>query len=488
MASASPNGPARSVAGWPLAAPPSTSSGPHGHDHLRAQRLTLATALVCAVATAIVVTVPGVRFAYRLPELHIALETAATLAALLAAYLVYGRLRRSSRLDDLLLAAGLLVLGGTNLCFSALPAAIAGGEPTEAASWAAAAGRSVGSVLLVAAAYAGPRRVRGHGRKLAWAVLVPLALIAVSAAVFESRLPAAVEAHLSPDDTRHPQIDGHPTVLAVQALAATLYFLAAVGFTRRAARSGDDLMRWFGVACTLAAFSRVNYLLYPSLYSQWVYTGDAFRLLFHLIVLLAAAREISVYWSTAAEAAILEERRRIARDLHDGLAQELAYVRRNLAELDEEQPAAARASAGVARALAESRRAIAALTEPLDEPADRVLERVAYEAARRAGGSVRLDLERDVALEPERREMLVRIASEAIANALRHSGTNVVHVALSNGSGVRLRVSDAGRGFDPHSPTTGFGLVSMRERAAAAGGTLEISSQPGRGTNVELTL
>ncbi len=455
---------------------------------LRSWTLTGATAILAGIATLVIVSVPDVRFAYRLPALHVALETAATLAALLAAYLVYGRLKRSSGLNDLLLAAGLFVLGGTNLCFSALPAAIAAGEPTESASWAAAAGRGVGSVLLVAAAYAPARRVRRHGMALAWAVSVPLAGIGVAATLLQSKLPTAVEAHLMPEDSGRPDLVGHPAVLTVQALAAAFYLLAALGFTRRAGRTGDDLMRWFGVACTLAAFSRVNYVLYPSLYSEWVYTGDAFRLLFHLVVVFAAAREISVYWVAAAEAAVLEERRRIARDLHDGLAQELAYVRRNLAELDEDEPAAARASAGAARALAESRRAIAALTEPLDEPADRVLERVAYEAARRAGGTVRLELERNVTLDPKRRETLLRVASEAIANALRHSGSDVVRVGLSNGSGVQLRVSDDGRGFNPHSATAGFGLVAMRERAAAAGGELSISSRPGRGTEVELTL
>src|SRR2546429_2424115 len=84
------------------------------------------TAVLAAVATLLVVLVPGLHFAYRTPELRVALETTAALVATLTAGLVYGRFRRSSRLDDPLLAGALGPLAETKLCFAAGPPPVLG--------------------------------------------------------------------------------------------------------------------------------------------------------------------------------------------------------------------------------------------------------------------------------------------------------------------------------------------------------------------------
>jgi len=144
---------------------------------------------------------------------------------------------------------------------------------------------------------------------------------------------------------------------------------------------------------------------------------------------------------------------------------------------------------GAARALAESRRAIAALSEPIDRPLDAVLAEAAQDVAAREGTQVALSLAPDVTVGPAHAEALVRIASEAITNAARHGGAQLVRVQLEANGGVALRVADAGRGFDPSRPRPGgFGLVSMRERAEALGGRLHVSSTPGHGTVVEVRL
>ena len=92
----------------------------------------LTAALVSAAATAAVVFVPALRFAYRVPQLHVALETSAALIGLLAAYLVFGRFRRSGRLDDFTLCYSLSLLAFSNLFFAAIPA-IASAAPTGSA-------------------------------------------------------------------------------------------------------------------------------------------------------------------------------------------------------------------------------------------------------------------------------------------------------------------------------------------------------------------
>jgi hypothetical protein len=109
-------------------------------------------------------------------------------------------------------------------------------------------------------------------------------------------------------------------------LGALLYAVAAVALTRKAARSPDELLRWVGAACVVGVFARVHYMLYPSLYSEFVYTGDLLRLGSYLLMLVGATREIRSYWAARQEAAVLEDRHRMARDLHDGLTQELTYI------------------------------------------------------------------------------------------------------------------------------------------------------------------
>lgn len=91
-------------------------------------------------------------------------------------------------------------------------------------------------------------------------------------------------------------------------------------------------------------------------------------------------------------------------------------------------------------------------------------------------------------MEPHVREQLVRIAREAVANAVRHAGTDRVRVELSAHDGLRLRVEDDGRGFDTERPQQGHGLVSMRERASMLGASFSVSSRRDSGTVVEVVL
>lgn len=451
--------------------------------------LGLVTAL-CAAITAVAALWPGLPVAYRLPELHIALETAEAIIASLAAYLVAGRFARRRRLDDLVLAYALGVFALTNLVFGAVAAALVAG-PSRFATWAAIGGRLVGAIALCAAAFAPPRSIRLRSLS-APAVLLAAALPVAAVVVIsllEPDLPIGVDAEPVTEASEPPRLVGHPAVLGVQLLVMALFAGAAVGFARRAEREGDDLLAWLAAASVLGAFARVNFFFYPSLYTEWVSSGDAFRLLFYVTVLIAIAREVRLYWQTAAEAAVLEERRRIARDLHDGLAQELAFIARNLQRLDQGSPVVRRLEAGAARALTESRRAIAALSDPLERPLDVAVAEAAQDVAAREGTHVALALASDVTVTAAQREVLVRIVSEAITNAARHGQADLVRVELEDRGDIRLRVADAGHGFDPGSPRGGgFGLTSMRERAEAIGGRFRLTSAPGDGTEVEVLL
>ena len=464
---------------------------------LRPRTFTLLAAGVGALVTLVVTILPFVRFAYRSESLHIAIETTSALIAALAAYLIYGRVRRRCSLNDLALVAALVVFAFANLFLSALPAAFSGEERGEFATWAPLFARLLGAAMFAASALLPPVPVT-RARHVMFAVVAAcsLALAGIAAAVLTlgDRLPEGLDPRTAPHTLDLPEFAGHPSITALQVLAALLFGLAAAGFTRRAGQTGDELMKWFAAGSALAALARVNYAIFPSLYSDWVYTGDALRLAFYLVILLGAAREIRAYWRDVAEAAVLEERRRLARDLHDGLAQELAFIKLEAQRLARQLPDGARgagASLAVAadRALFDARRAIAALTEPIDRHIDELLAETAQELASRAGARVNLNVEPELEVEPHTREELLRIVREAITNATRHGRAETITVELSDGGGLRLRVADDGRGFDPDGPTgAGFGLTSMRERAEALGGEFRIASRPGVGTEMEVRL
>jgi signal transduction histidine kinase len=242
----------------------------------------------------------------------------------------------------------------------------------------------------------------------------------------------------------------------------------------------------------LAAFARLHYFMFPSLYSEWVYTGDVFRLGFYVLLVIGAAREIARLQRGAAEAAVLEERRRLARELHDGVAQELGFI----AVQAERHLAAGRATtelepvlSAARRGVDEARRAIAALTRPVDEPLEVAISDAVEDLEHRTGARVQLDLESGVHVEADAREQLLRILREAVTNAARHADGTAVRVELRNGDALRLRIDDGGPGFDPEARRPGrHGLSSMRERARTLGADLRIDSSAERGTAVELVL
>jgi signal transduction histidine kinase len=443
----------------------------------------LVMAAVSGIATLAVAVLPQLHFAYRAPLLHVALETGASLIALLAGFLVFGRLRRASRLNEMLLACALATLALLNLLYVMTPALV----PHDVMVLAALIGSSLGAVLFALAAFVPRGQMPRPGVALA-AVVTAVLITAVLAGEFTGRLPPAAVGLPDVQQVR-PDLYAQPAVLALQLFMTLLYSLAAFGYLRRSQRLGDEFYGWIAIAAVLAAASHLNYFLYPSLYGQWVHTGDIFRLCFYAVLLAGSIREIWSYWHALSQAAVAEERQRIARDLHDGLAQELAYLARNLdsLEADAGDGTLDRLRRAVERARLESRRAVSTLAAPTGQSIESAVAEAVAEVAERFHVALDLDLATGLRLPAARAEALVRIACEAVANAARHSGAGRVRLDLErDGPRARLRVSDRGRGFDPVAATvSGFGLVSMRDRARSVGGELRISSVPGRGSKVE---
>ena len=215
----------------------------------------------------------------------------------------------------------------------------------------------------------------------------------------------------------------------------------------------------------------------------------------HAAIALTNAR----LYERGRELSVLEERARLARELHDAVSQKLFSIRakaraagvlvgrdpdRAVAEIDSVASLAGQAHA-------ELRAVIDGLAPP-DLAAGELagsLRSYAVLAGRTYGAEVRFHAEQLPELGPQRATAVYRVAQEALHNALRHSGASVVCVTLSaRRRRVVLEVADHGRGFTPGAAPGGLGLASMRERAASAGGTLTVRSAPGEGTLVRLEL
>lgn len=448
------------------------------------------TAIVLVAATAALALAPQLHLGYPPEAADLALDTAASVIGLLACFLVFGRLRRRTRLNELLLACALAVLALSNLFLCTVPV-VAGWAPDDLTVWLAPVAMSFGALLFVLAAFLPDRRLRPSGPVVVLAagtVTTALLVTMILVPAFARSLPPQAAASLTSGPSDRP--GANPAQFSLQLAGAVLYGVAAVGFLRCWRRSGDEFLGWLAVAAMLAAASQVNYLL-SAMNPQSLYGADALRCFFYAALLIGSMREIWSYWHALSQAAVLQERQRIACELHDGVAQELAYLARNLESLDggADEDSLDRLRRAVERARLESRRVISAAAAPGGQPFEVALARAVTEVAERYHVKLGLDLTSDIRLSALRREAFVRIACEAVANAARHSGADQVDLRLErDGSGVRLWVSDQGHGFDPADPGGGFGLTSMRERAYSVGAELVVSSVPGRGSRVEVTL
>ena len=216
----------------------------------------------------------------------------------------------------------------------------------------------------------------------------------------------------------------------------------------------------------------------------------------HAAIALTNAR----LYERSRELSVMQERSRLARDLHDAVTQKLFSIRAHaraaavLAARDPVDVARVRTEIEVvgtlgAEAHAELRAAIDGLAPPdLGAGLAESLRRYAVLAGRAHGVPVRFTAGDLPALGPRAEAALYRVAQEALHNALRHAGASGVRVALSKTARqVVLEVSDDGHGFAPEASSGGLGLASMRERAAAAGAALAIRSGQ-TGTRVRMTV
>jgi signal transduction histidine kinase len=434
-------------------------------------------------ALALFVAYPTLRSTYELPQVRLVLDTAVALAAVLVAVLAGVRFSVDGRRLDLLLCAGFSAAAATTLFFGITP--LLGGQPLHRGeAWAGVGGRLLAGSLIAAAPFA--RGARVTARRTAFfealfAVGVGLVVIWTLARSLGTVLPP-----LAPD-----RGDQQPFMLtAGLAAQALVSLLAGIGFGLRYRSRGQDLDRWLALGATLALFAELHYVFTPLVSSRFVSQGDFLRLLSYAVLLVGVWRAIRF---AEFGRAVAEERARVAREIHDGLAQYLFAVSTHATMLENGAPPETTIpdlKQAATAAQQEAKFAILALSSASGTaPFDAALRR--YVDFLTSDGELEVDVEidSDVHLAPDEQIEVFRIVQEGLANARKHAGARRADVRIGmRGEERVVTVVDDGLGFDDESVTPGQGLKNMKARTASIGGGFRLDSKPGRGTALEVVL
>ena len=422
---------------------------------------------------------PGQRKPYDLPSLRLFLDTAVLLVSVIVCVLAYVRFTVERRRFDLYLLGGFFVTAATTLMFSIAPV-LDGGTVGRTEAWAGICGRLAAAALIAAAPFTSGR-ITTRARAIAAVVVLAVFLYALWA-VFRrlgTTLPLLDPGHRQP----------HLLTVAV-GLQAILCLTALVGFGLRYRAHTEDLDRWLAFGATIWLFAELHTVFTPSLSSDNVSQSDFLRLVSYGILLVGVWRAIR-----AAEfgRAVAEERARVAREIHDGLAQYLFAMSTQTTLLAGGAPVEKvlpRLQEATRAAQQEARFAVLALSSASGATQfDSALNR--YVEFLTADGQLDVDLEIEQAVElgPDEQIEIFRIVQESLANVRHHANARRATVLIGLRDGQRVvRIVDDGAGFDDKAESRGQGLRNIRDRTAAIGGALRLVSRPGSGTSLEVIL
>jgi signal transduction histidine kinase len=444
-------------------------------SNLSRDRATLiALAALTGAITVVIATRPAWLFVHS-PAIRAALETIIGLGVLVATAIAFLRVERTRAGNDLALAAALAVVSFTSLLLAVL--ALEHASPSGTLSWLSMPARLSGGVLFILAGRLRASELRRLPGRLALLLLVTvfmaaLALVGVALGqLLHGRVPSWI-----------------------QFVMAALYLTGALALMRRAQWGGDGAVRWFAAGAFGLAATRLTFTLLAPPASDWLSPGDVVRLVTSLLLLMAVRTELLAHIHQALESGIDDERRRLAREIHDGMAQELAFIvsqsRRLIGREPDQATLELLAEAGQT-ALADTRRTIYDLKRPSTKALSAAITESTLQVTSRAGLALDMEVDGEVPVSPEVEHALQRIVGEAVSNIAKHGEASTVSIRISSDDGrAVVRIADDGCGFDQrgHQRRRGYGLVSMTERAEALGGRLRMESKPGKGTMIEVAI
>lgn len=492
------------------------------------RRTDVAIALVpvaLAVATLMILLNPSVATAIVNPRLSVAIDATATAVAVAVAALAWVHFKEGPDPAALVRASAFLVLAALNALFVLVT--VAGFErafglsleaPGPLPLWAVILGRAAAAGLFVVAGLTALRRLvteRFSPALFLWLpALLVIGVIVVAAAVQPS-LPALLNAdalaRLGADPTARMLTAESPLLVTLQVVIGLGFLWAAALAYQvyRRDRRGTDA--FLAIGLMVAAFSQVHFAIHPGTYASLITTGDLLRVAFYGLLLVGLAsesrgdvralrhanEEILRLREADLARATADERARLAREIHDGLSQELWYAKLKQGRLllgsslvGEARRLAEEVAGAIESALAEARQAIMALRPSEGTTFSEVLEHYVEDFADRFGipADCLCDAEIDQLPASSQAELL-RIVQEALNNVRKHADATQVRVeASATETGMRVTIVDNGRGFSTREPATGYGLQGMQERAALIGATLRVESRTQVGTHVVVDL
>ncbi len=479
-------------------------------------RVLVAVGVLLTLGSALAIGLPGHGLHLAADEFDIPVDTFATVVTACVAVLAHTRFRERGEIDGLLQASAFLVAmaaNGYSLVLVVMADENAGLAPVgptgQLPIYFTTAARLMTAALLCGV---GLRRVTTFGaahRRLTLAV--PTLVLVASYPVLGGLVSALP--HLTEDFVAAPGATPPGSTLGgtvVQLGVGVLFLLAGMVARARWRTAGSMGDRFMSIALLFAAFAQVHVAFYPGTFPGLVTSGDVLRILFDLTLLMGIEAEATVVLRrlrvanarleelkrAEADRSALEERARLSRELHDGLAQDLWLAKLKVGRLAAEPELGPAATAlcddlksAIDAGLIEAQQAIMALrmtSSDTDAPLVHLLRNHATDYADRFGIRVEIDVDPDlprIALRAEAE--LLRIAQEALTNARRHADATVIWVGLRReGADLVLTIRDNGRGFESEAVGEGFGIAGMRERARLISGRLDVSSRPSEGTQV----
>lgn len=457
--------------------------------------------------------------------LDLIINTGAMLVAGAVAGLAWMRYRETREARSLLQSAAFLTLASVNALVLATAAAgtadrwgFSLDDPGSLPVLVFMAPRFVAAGLLLAAGWLA---LRGNDRSTTSGLvaLVPAAIVIALLSVF-ARTDLANVRLMSPQAIQHlrtnpgdplPLSSVSPGLLVTQLVIGALFLVAAWLAYRTRIRDGRPSDGYLAAGLVVAAFSQIHFAANPGSYVALVTTGDVLRVAFYGILLAgifvqsrtdtrqlrAANVQLEILRDAEVHRATLEERARLAREVHDGLAQDLWFARLKqgrllqLVQTDQERGIAQEVVEAIDSGLADARQAVMAMRAgSTDAPLFDLLRGYLDDFGDRY--ALRATLETDgeqPELSARAQAEILRIVQEALNNTRKHADATAVTVRASTDDGMfRIVVADNGRGFAAGEEHWGFGLMGMRERAELIGARVDVQSAVQDGTRVVLTL
>ena len=431
-------------------------------------------------ALALFLAYPSLPTAYALPHLRLVVATVIALGAGFVAVLAGARFGAEGRRSGLFVASGFFVVAAATAAFAIAPA-VAEADTPNSAAWSAVLAGTFAAICIGAAPFS-HGRVAARERVLGGWIAFLACAVAVLWATFAGldSLPSVAD----------PSADTRAALMAAYAAQALAWLVAAVGFGLRFRRGGEDLDRWLALASSLLLFSSLHLVLNPTVGVDEVAQADFLRVLAFVVLIRGVWRAIR-----AAEfgRAVADERARLAREIHDGLAQYLFSISTQAAMLEgggSPEALVPQIREAAAAAQREARFAILALSSAGGSaPFDTALRRYVDVLTADGALDVELDIDAGAYLDPDEQIEVFRIVQEALANARKHASATRADVRIAERGGRRVvTIADDGEGFDDAAGPGGQGLRNIRARAAAIGGTFALRTAPGAGTSVEIAL